>query len=431
MQIPDVPLPDPADARPVSLCAMLAYADRHAPAVRVARTQLLRGEAAARGAAPLFPDNPQLSVGAGPRILADGTTVDLQASLQQRLEVAGERGLRLEVAERLQERLEAELDQVRWEVHRNVHAAFQDTLVARERAQAAERLLEFQEQLSEIASRRFEAGAVSPLVVRIAEGETAQARVSLIAAEQAYQAARLRLAELAGWPAENPPEPAETLDPPREAPPLDRTVEFAARQQPVLRTLAASIAEAEARVELADREAWPEPAIGVQVVREGAGAGSSGLGAASETVVLGTLSVPIPLWRRNQGDRAAARAELAIASAQANAFAQRLGARLARAKSAVDAAARRVAAYGEEILPSFEENLRLIRRAYELGEIDILEVSVARERFLRTQTQALDAYADYFRAAAELESAVGADLWPDEECEAQEQTPQERTGDEP
>lgn len=427
MQIPDVPLPDPAAGRPVSLDAILAYADRHAPAVRVARTQLLRGEAAERGAAPLFPDNPELSVGAGPRVVAGDTAIDLQASLRQRFEVAGERGLRLEAARRFQERLEAELDQVRWQVHRDVHAAFHVALVARERTRAAERLLAFQERLQEIASRRFEAGGVSPLVVRIAEGETAQARVSLIAAEQASEAARLRLAELSGWPAANPPEPAGALDPPREAPSLDRIVEVAARYQPVLRTLSASIAEAEARVELADREAWPEPAIGVQIVREGAEGGSS----ASETVVLGTLSVPIPLWRRNQGDRAAARAELAISSEQASAFARRLGARLARTKGAVDAAARRVAAYGEKILPRFEENLRLIRRAYELGEIDILEVSVARERFLRIQTAALDAYADYFRAAAELESAVGADLWPDEEHGAHEQMPRQQTGDEP
>ena len=74
------------------------------------------------------------------------------------------------------------------------------------------------------------------------------------------------------------------------------------------------------------------------------------------------------------------------------------------------AAAERVAVYGAEILPSFERNLQMLDRAFELGEIDILQVSVAAERFLQTQSDALDARADYHLALARLEQTVGTNL---------------------
>ena len=93
---------------------------------------------------------------------------------------------------------------------------------------------------------------------------------------------------------------------------------------------------------------------------------------------------------------------------------QQLVSRIERHRTEVIAAARQVQTYGSEILPTFEENLRLIQRAFELGEIDILQVSVARERFLRIQADALDAYRTYFQAVADLEGSIGSDLWPDE-----------------
>src|SRR5690606_26179324 len=49
VHVPDVPLPDPAGGLPVSLDAILAYADRHAPALHVARERLGLGDAAVAG----------------------------------------------------------------------------------------------------------------------------------------------------------------------------------------------------------------------------------------------------------------------------------------------------------------------------------------------------------------------------------------------
>ncbi|HEX9620023.1 MAG TPA: TolC family protein [Polyangiaceae bacterium] len=421
VHVPRVPLPKPADADVVSLDAILAYADRHAPRLRVARARRALGDAAVAEAEPLLPDNPELSLAAGPGIGGDGDRFDFEAGLSQRFEIAGERGLRLKAAERTRRRVEAELDEARWEVHRDVHAAFHRALVARERLRAAERLLGFQERLLDITERRLKAGDVSPLSVRLADGELSQSRVAEIAAEQAYLHARLELGALAGWPASGAPEPAGSLDLPQNPPAGPALLAAARRHQPRLRTLEAARVESETRVRAADRDAWPEPSLGVRVAREGAA------NEANATVVLGTLSLPLPLFQTNRGPRAKARAEARVVTAERAAFSSELESRIERNRTSVVAAARRVRTYGSEILPTFEESLRLLVRAFELGEIDVLQVSVARERFLRLQSDALDAYSDYFEAVAELEASVGTDLFPDEHHDAHENGTAPRT----
>lgn len=401
-------LPTPTSG-PVSLEALLAFADARSPAIQVARAQIARGDAAIEGAETLVPYNPQVSVGVGPRIRPDGTGIDVQASVQQQLEIAGERGTRIRAAEALRDRLGAELDAVRWQIHWEIHAVYHRALVARERAEAAAQALAFQNRLLEVALERKEAGEISALPVRIAEGDAAQARVASVRAGQAYLALRLRLARLSGWPVETPPEPQGHLELPRRAPPLGRIVALAEKHQPRLHVLAQTVAEAEAKAEAAARDGWPEPTIGVQLNRE-AGPENS-----ADYVVLGTLGVPLPIFQRNQRERAEAKAEAVVARAEAEAFDQQLEAQLALAASAVDAAAERAEVYGTEILPTFAKNLAMLERAYELGEIDILEVAVARERFMRVQGDALDAYDDYFQSVADLEALVGADLWTDTE----------------
>src|SRR5690606_28276146 len=109
----------------------------------------------------------------------------------------------------------------------------------------------------------------------------------------------------------------------------------------------------------------------------------------------------------------------AVAEAELAATTQLLAGRIAQARSEVAAAAVRARAYGTEILPRFEENLTLLRRSFELGEIDLLALSTGRERFLRIQSDALGAQQDYFVALSGLERVVGVDLLHDDEHEGE------------
>jgi cobalt-zinc-cadmium efflux system outer membrane protein len=410
------PVPDPAAGGDVSLGGILAFADQHSPVLTVARSTRSRAEAARVAASILLPTNPEVTAAVGPRFGISGTGVDVDIILMQQIQIAGERGARLDAADRLRELTDAEIEQIRWAVHTDVHAAFHRALVEQERARLAGRVVTFQEDVLRVVEGQISAGETAPLTLRLAQAEVAQARQTQVAAEQAFLASRIRLAQLSGWPVISPPTPAGTVDQPRDPPSLERLLAVARERLPSLRAAVARIREAEARVTVANREAWPRPSIGVQYRREG-----NPTAEGAYDIVMGVLSIPIPSFQTNQGDRARARADVTVAEAELEAAQRLLEGQIAESRSEVVAAAQRTRTYGTEILPRFEENLTMLRRAFELGEIDLLALSTGRERFLRIQSDALGAQLDYFVALAALERIVGVDLWRDDHHE--ESTP--------
>jgi cobalt-zinc-cadmium efflux system outer membrane protein len=409
-------VPDPSAGSEVSLGGILAFADQRSPVLTVARSTRSRAEAARVAASILLPTNPEVSVAAGPRFGISGTGVDVDVTLMQQIQIAGERGARIDAADALRDLTDAEIEQMRWAVHCDVHAAFHRSLVEQERVRLAERVVTFQQEVLRVVERQISAGEAAPLALRLAQAEVAQAQQVLVAAQQAFLASRIRLAQLSGWPVATPPMPAGTVDQPRDPPPLERLSAVARERLPSLRAGAARIREAEARATLADREAWPRPSLGVQYRREG-----NPTSEGAYDIVMGVVSIPIPSFQLNQGERARARADVTVAEAELDASRRLLDGQIAEARSEVVAAAARTRAYGTEILPRFEENLTLLRRSFELGEIDILALSTGRERFLRIQSDALGAQQDYFVALAGLERVVGVDLWRDDHHE--ESTP--------
>ena len=126
---------------------------------------------------------------------------------------------------------------------------------------------------------------------------------------------------------------------------------------------------------------------------------------------MGLFAIDIPSLALNQAERARTSAQRDVARASRDALSAVIEVRLERLRGAVDAAADRVQSYGSDILPRFEENLTMLRRAFDHGEIDLLRVSLALERFLGVQREALSAHVDYVVAAAALEAQVGAEIW--------------------
>ena len=137
----------------VSLAQVLTWADRHSPLLLVARSTRSRAEAARVGAAILQQANPEVSVAVGPRFGIFGIGVDVEANVSQQLQIAGERGLRLDAARRLRELTDAEIEQIRWAVHGEVHAGFHRVLVARERVRLAEQVVAFQAEVLRVVER--------------------------------------------------------------------------------------------------------------------------------------------------------------------------------------------------------------------------------------------------------------------------------------
>jgi cobalt-zinc-cadmium efflux system outer membrane protein len=408
--VPAVPTSEPVSisigGQTVSLARLLRHAERSAPAIAVARAEVELADESFGAADPLLPSNPALQIAAGPRVGDNGATdLNLRLILQQPIEIGGQRRLRFDVARAARDSRDHELERVRWEVRRQIRAGYRVALFARRRAVLARQLGAFQRRLIAVARRRLETGDVAPLTLRLAEAEAAQAEQRTSAAVQGYLDACLVLAEVSGWSARQPPEPVDMDESAPSLPSLARLLELASEHHPLLEVRRAAAREATARVALAERDAWPNPSLGALYVYEGAPNGGS-----PEHVVMGLLTVPIPSFQLKQAERAGADARLEVALAREQAVGALLEVQLRRLRTAAEAAARRAQAYRDVVLPRFEENLRFLERAFELGEIDFLRLSVAQERFLTVQRAALDARADYQIALADLEAYVGSDL---------------------
>lgn len=406
------PLPPPTSdgltmkgSQTLSLDAIVRHARDNAMKVRVARARLELGDAAVAGAKPLLIDNPQLYIGAGARVTPLGTNFELQSTLQQPFEFGGERGLRIKAGRRYRDLLDRELMQVQWEAYAHVHYAFNMALLARARASTAERTMAFSTRLLDVARRRARAGEISDLRVRVASGELAQARQAKLNADLEYRLACLHLSEMAGWPSGQIVEPAGDLTTPvRVRDEADLIAKLQA-EHPAIKARGAAVDLGDARVKSANRDALPEPWLGVYFGREQ----EPGI-AFPSTIALAMLTVPLPLWKRNQAARAQSRADLTVAEQELAALRYTLDIGVRRAVDSVNTAAERVRTYASEVVPRFVENLSLLERAFELGEVDILEVFVARENFLRIQNEALEAYHAYYDAVFSLETLLGSPL---------------------
>jgi outer membrane protein, heavy metal efflux system len=386
-----------ADERVVPLAELIAFAEQHGPSVRIAR-QRSRGGAAARAAAsPILRENPTLVLGAGPRFADEQRGLDVQASLQQEVEIAGERGLRRAAAARLGERLDAELEVSRARQRRDVTVAYHLAAVERERWALTSQLARYTERALAVAQRRSAAGDATGIEVGVAEADAARARAAELAAEHGLWSMRIELCLATGWPAQSPPVIAARLEPPRPPPELDEALRRAGSAHPELALRRATIREAHAGVELADRRRLPAPTLGVQLAREGS------VGSPANYIVLGSVGLPLPLWTANRGEREQSRVEEDLAREEAQLILQEIAARVARSHHEVRSAAERVQLLGGAAAAALEEGLRLLERGFEQGESSLLELSVGREALARARLDALEAYADYYRSSVELD----------------------------
>lgn len=406
---PFVPAGGPIEAstaKSLTLDQLLAYADARAPSVQVARARVGLADAQLRGAEIRFPANPQVSLGAGGRSTSTGTGFEFEAAINQQLELAGEQGARIRAAKEDQRLAQALVNEVRWSTHVEVHRLFVGILLARERVSQAERFVTFAESMRQIAASQIEAGESSPLILLVADSDLAQTRAALVTAQQVGQALEARLAAVVGWPDAALPTLEGTLPEVRSAPNIKALLELMVSHHPSLRTREIAVAASRRRLELEQRDGTPEPSVGLSYTREA----SPGAGNAEHIWML-NLSVPIAMWRTNQEGRARAEAELRIADRERTANVIGLRGELMQATSALDAAARRVSLYRTGVVEQLERNLTLLERAYELGEVDIHQVSQTRERLLTATGQYIDARITYYETTAILEGLIGTEIW--------------------
>ncbi|MDX9720558.1 MAG: TolC family protein [Myxococcota bacterium] len=378
--------------------AILEYADAHAPVLLSARAQAELAQAQERGAELVLKENPELELSAGLQQAGSDSAPVFELTLSQRFEFAGESRLRLETALAAQRNANAQLQVERWSLRSELYSLYVELLLSREQVQLRRRFADFYISLQQILSKQAEAGELDPIALLAAETEFTLAQEALLLAQQQETRLHQQLVSVAGYTGDpNDWRIEGTLPSIQDLPELATLRALMRENHPAFQGAASAVELSQSQLALQEREAWPEPSLSLSYSRENGLANERD----ANTVQLG-LSLPLPFWQLNQEARALAETQLSLAQRQQVKTVQQLVASLELAYLELEAAHQRLSLFKDSIFPSIDEQLALLQRAYQLGELDLYEASRSRETLLQASERYLQALGDYHRAANTL-----------------------------
>ncbi len=317
--------------------------------------------------------------------------------LNQTIEPGGKRAARIDAAERGREAARAELNAKRAEIRAAVTAAFFDTLVAQERLRLAQAGVELAQHATDVARRRVLAGKVSPIEETKARVAESGVRVELRLAESELATARKRLAGILGETVPRFERVGGDLD---ALPPLPSRAELEQRLDAAPALLRARI-EVDRRAALAEIERSrriPDLTVSLGVKRNNE--------LALDQALFG-VSIPIPVFDRNQGNLLEALHRADKARDELSTTRIRLANELAQAFERLTTARNELESLKADILPGAQSAYEATIKGFELGKFSFLEVLDAQRTLFAVKSQSLRALAAAHRASAEIERILG------------------------
>lgn len=399
-----VPLQTPGEAaRQLTLTQLEQSALANNPAVSQARAKWL----AAKGRcvqAGLYP-NPTVGY-LGVEMGIDDRSGQQGGYVSQQIVTAGK--LRWSRAEAAQQMREAEfaLGAAQLRVLTDVRIRFHAALIAEQGTVLTAELVRLAEETVRATEGLLKAEEVSRIELLQAELEAESARLMLTEAQRRAEAECRVLAGLVGRPAisandlvgdfEHLPEPLD----------WQQALGQILGESPELAAAEAAVERARCTLVLARRQAFPDVEVELDVQHDNS---------SSDDFASVILSVPLPLFNRNQGNIAAAQAELTAAQQQAQRTRLDLQTRLAEAYYRYQSARTQAERYRNVILPRTDELYHLSSQAYAQGEIGYLALLTAGRSLVQAHMDYLSvlsaAHAE--RARIEgllLEGSLSADL---------------------
>lgn len=124
------------------------------------------------------------------------------------------------------------------------------------------------------------------------------------------------------------------------------------------------------------------------------------------------VTMPMPLWNRNQGNIASAQANITAAVGQYGRVQNELSFRAAQALADYRAAGQRVERYEKEILPRANELLKISQQGYAAGQFDFLRLLQAQRVLLETNLTYVNAQETRWQAAAQIAGLLQTEQFP-------------------
>ena len=405
-----------SDTLRLTLTEARALASRANPDLRAARFGIGVARGQLRQASVLLP-NPTFDVltrGEGPEL-----------GFTQEIEIAGQRAARRRAARAGMLRTGAGVTDVARLTIADVDRGFFRLVAAHRRAALADEVLSLNERLAGFAERQLAAGGISRFEFNLATVEFGRSRARALAARRELESTASEFRELLGLspaveliavtdeaPAPAVPTSAATIADSsgqrRRAPGsasdivalnVDSLTTLALARRPDLAERNAAIAEANAEVSVARRDAFPNLA---------ARAASEQIG--TERQLRPGIGLTIPFFNLNRGEIAARRSAAAQAVVEREAVALRIRTEVARAVRSYEMAAAEAAVLENTVLATARENRRLLEIAYQEGKVGLPVLLLIRNQVIDAELEFWDAWLAQREARAALAAATGENV---------------------
>jgi cobalt-zinc-cadmium efflux system outer membrane protein len=324
--------------------------------------------------------------------------------VDQPLELGGQRGRRIEVAHQEGALTDLEIAALERQIRRQTREAYFQLSLSREESQRREHILELAKRLEQIARDRFNAGDVAQLEVIEAGLEVARAQADYKVAQQQEKISLSQLNALLDEPATTDWETAEAL---QDLPPLvslPEMVQLAYNSNPELRHVLQEEKVEESRRALLKAERIPNPDL--EVGMDFNSPHDFRIGPRSQ------ISVPLPIFARNQGEIAQSVATQHLLDSEEAATKRSVAARVETAYFDLDAQRTQAETYRATLVPVAQQLESLAEQSYRAGKADILMVLTSQRNVQDVEQSYLQSLLTVQSAFAGLEEIVGTSIDP-------------------
>jgi cobalt-zinc-cadmium efflux system outer membrane protein len=314
------------------------------------------------------------------------------AGIAQPIPIGGRLGKAREVELLEREIRVRELEVTRRDLRKRVHSAFATALYQDKAFQTQSRIAQSVGKVAAMTKARLAAGDAVPEDLARIEMEYARARMEIQRSQSMREQAVLGLAAAIGDGELSILSLAGSLDTTFEIPALESLVSDLSTHPEFALAEAGQLAS-DARIDLAKAERIPDVKVEALYHRiEGTKENTFDIG----------LSIPLPLFDRNQGRLREARADAAAAGARVRKTGTELNLRLRESHAQLTSALATSRALQTEILPLAETVLKSAESRYAAGDTSLADVMPVRRDWAAIQLTHLESLRDVMQAWAQL-----------------------------
>ena len=329
------------------------------------------------------------------------------------LEIGGRRRRRIELAQAELEATEAEIANRERLLAVEVRALYAEALAALRELETTEGLTNLDLQTVRVVQIRVNEGETAPLELSLLQAEVDRLRSRRALVEGRLRSALIRLKGLVGIPPEEPLRLREELAAfTLPAPPttLDAAVDIALRTRPDLRFARLNEEVAQAGFRLARAGAAPDVTAFTRYNMSRSSFDDTPVGVLRDkdrTLTFG-VSVQLPVFNRNQGAQTEAQVVIEQARGRRQFIESVVRAEVASAYARYEAARAAVTTFELGVIGRSNDNIRVIRAAYDLGQFRITDLINEQRRVVDAQRDFTEALTEQYRALADLQAAIGS-----------------------